>query len=104
MFCECLAERYKEKKLSQSDVDFLTKLRRNALTDEEMQNYETAEDLFAADEDLNQACRTKLGLKIGSPEDAPEEGGNFEGLEGGADADDPAGDETTDDEPGSGPD
>jgi hypothetical protein len=72
IYCDCIAGKLAEKKLSQSDVDMLTKLHKDEITDEDAESYPTLEDLMQANEGLEDACREKLGMP--AADDNDEEG------------------------------
>jgi hypothetical protein len=61
-FCTCVAGKLEENKLSQTDVEMLTKLHNEAITDEDAETYPTLEDLLVANEAYEDACRQSLGI------------------------------------------
>jgi hypothetical protein len=69
-YCECVAEGLAKAKLSQADIDMLTKMHKEELTDEDVEKYPTLEDLMNANEGVEDACRQHLGLPT---ETGPEE-------------------------------
>ena len=69
-YCDCVTGKLQEGKLSQTDVDMLTKVHKDAVTDEDAQKYPTLEDLLSANEGFEDACKKSLGL----PADTEEEG------------------------------
>ena len=68
-FCECVAGKFQEKKASQTDVDMLTKMHKDAITDDDAANYATLEDLLSANEGYEDACKTSLGLPVNTNDD-----------------------------------
>lgn len=67
-FCECLSGKLKENKASQADVDMLTKMHKDDITDEDVESFPTLEDLMIANEDYEDACRQSFGIVL-EPED-----------------------------------
>ena len=61
-YCACIAGKFKEKKLSQSDVDMLTKMHKDEITDEDAASYPTLEDLMATNEGFEDDCKESLGM------------------------------------------
>ncbi|MGA7545291.1 MAG: hypothetical protein WBW08_05630 [Methyloceanibacter sp.] len=61
-YCECVVGKLQESKLSQTDVDMLTKVHKDEVTDEDAKKYPTLEDLLSANEGFEDACKTSLGL------------------------------------------
>ena len=61
-YCECVAVEFAKAKLSQTDVDMLTKMHKEGFTDEDVEAYPTLEDLMNANEGFEDACRERLGL------------------------------------------
>jgi hypothetical protein len=68
-FCGCVAGKYQDGKLTQKDVDMLTKMHRDAITDEDSANYPTLEDLLSANERFEDACKKSLGLPVNTDND-----------------------------------
>jgi hypothetical protein len=64
-YCECVAGEFAKAKLSQADVDMLTKMHKEEITDEDVESFPTLEDLMNANEDIEDSCREKLGLPVG---------------------------------------
>ncbi|HSD91576.1 MAG TPA: hypothetical protein VLB11_00930 [Methyloceanibacter sp.] len=64
-YCECVAGEFANAQLSQADVDMLTKMHKEEITDEDVENFPTLEDLMNANEDIEDGCREKLGLPVG---------------------------------------
>jgi hypothetical protein len=73
MFCDCVVGKYQENKLSQKDVDMLTKVHKDELTDDDAAKYPTLEDLLSASEGYEDACKKTLGLPADTDEEAPGE-------------------------------
>jgi hypothetical protein len=61
-YCECIAAKFKEQKLSQSDVDMMTKMHKDEITDEDAASYATLEDLMATNEGIEDDCKESLGM------------------------------------------
>ncbi len=61
-YCECVAGKVEENKLTQKDVDMLTKMHKDEITDADAQAYPTLEDLMTANEAYEDACKKSLGL------------------------------------------
>jgi hypothetical protein len=89
-YCECVAAELVKNKLSQKDVDMLTKMHKEELSDEDVENYPTLEDLMNANESYEDACRAQLGLPVVSGTDMEEE---MEGEGMGEDEEAPAEDD-----------
>ena len=75
-YCECIAGKFKEQKLSQSDVDMMTKMHKDEITDEDAASYATLEELMAKNEGIEDDCKESLGMpsadddeEIGPPAD-----------------------------------
>jgi len=80
-YCECVAGQLVSNKLSQKDVDMLTKMHKEEISDEDVENYPTLEDLMNANEGYEDACREKLGLPVATGTDTEEETeGEGEGM------------------------
>ena len=89
-FCECIAGELDKNKLSQKDVDMLTKMHKEEISDEDVESYPTIEDLLNANEGYEDGCRKTLGLPIDEGTDVEEEPTDEEAMpdEGEAPADD----------------
>ena len=89
-FCECIAGELDKNKLSQKDVDMLTKMHNEEISDEDVESYPTIEDLLNANEGYEDGCRKTLGLPIDEGTDVEEEPTDEEAMpdEGEAPADD----------------
>ncbi|HLC08309.1 MAG TPA: hypothetical protein VJK06_03390 [Methyloceanibacter sp.] len=74
-FCDCVAGKLPESKLSQTDVDMLTKMHKDAITDEDATSYSTLEDLLKANERIEDGCKKSLGVPVNADggDDAPED-------------------------------
>jgi len=68
-FCDCVAVKLPESKLSQKDVDMLTKMHEDAITDEDATSYATLEDLLSANERIEDGCKKSLGVPVNSEGD-----------------------------------
>jgi len=74
-FCECVASKYQVSKLSQKDVDMLTKMHKNEITDDDAASYSTIEDLLSTNERIEDGCKKSLGVPAntngddGAPDD-----------------------------------
>jgi hypothetical protein len=70
-YCECIAGKFEEKKLGQPDVDMLTKMHKDEITDEDANHYPTLEDLMAANEGLEDDCKKTLGMPAATDDEEP---------------------------------
>jgi hypothetical protein len=61
-YCECVAGEFAKNKLSQADVDMLTKMHKDDISDADAENYPTLEDLMNANEGYEDSCKVTLGL------------------------------------------
>jgi hypothetical protein len=61
-YCACIAGKFKEKKLSQPDVDMMTKMHKDEITDEDASSYPTLEELMATNEGFEDDCKESLGM------------------------------------------
>ena len=72
-FCECVAGKLDENKATQKDVDMLTKMHKDEISDQDAEAYPTLDDLMNANEGYEDACRTALGLPAVDDEEQPME-------------------------------
>lgn len=72
-YCECVAGELEKGKLSQQDVDMLTKMHKEEITDEDVEGYPPLEDLLNTNEDFEDSCRQRLGLPTDVGTDIEEE-------------------------------
>jgi hypothetical protein len=87
-FCECVAGKFEENKLTQKDVDMLTKMHKDEITDADAEAFPTLEDLLTANEGYEDACKKSLGLPADAGDDevpmeedtVPDEGSPDEGT------------------------
>jgi hypothetical protein len=79
-YCECVAGELVNSKLGQKDVDMLTKMHKEEISDEDVEKYPTLEDLLNANEGYEDACRQRLGLPTDSGTDGEEEDEMEEGM------------------------
>ena len=56
-YCECVAGELDKNKLTQKDVDMLTKMHKDEISDDDAEDYPTLEDLMNANEGYEDACR-----------------------------------------------
>lgn len=74
-YCECVAGEFGKNKLTQKDVDMLTKMHKDDISDADAENYPTLEDLMTANEGYEDSCKASLGLPAdqddGDVEEAP---------------------------------
>jgi len=68
-FCDCVGGKYQEGKLGQKDVDMLTKMHKDEITDEDATNYPKLEDLLSTNEKFEDACKKSLGLPVNTDGD-----------------------------------
>src|SRR5688572_2156256 len=59
-FCECVAGKLTENKASQADVDMLTKLHNEEISDSDAETHPNFEALLVANEGYEDACRQSL--------------------------------------------
>jgi hypothetical protein len=71
-FCECVSAEIVKNKLSQADVDMLTKMHKDDISDADAEGYPTLEDLMNANESYEDSCRTSLGMPIDEGTDIEE--------------------------------
>jgi hypothetical protein len=79
-FCECVAGAIEKNNLSQKDVDMLTKMHNEELSDADAEAYPTLEDLMNANESYEDKCRETLGLPSDIGTDMQEEQPEDEAL------------------------
>ncbi len=70
-FCECVAGKLEENKASQKDLEMLTKMHKDAITDADADSYPTLDDLMNANEGYEDGCRKSLGLPAADDEEEP---------------------------------
>jgi hypothetical protein len=71
-YCECVAGKLVDNKLSQTDVDMLTKMHNDDISDTDADNYPTLDDLLNTNEGFEDACKQSLGLPTGDDTDTEE--------------------------------
>ena len=71
-YCECVVGKLEENKLSQTDIDMLTKSHMEELSDDDAESYPTLEDLLVANETYEDACRKSVGLPAAEDYDVEE--------------------------------
>lgn len=71
-YCECVAGELEKNKLSQTDVDMLTKVHKEDISDADAESYPTLEDLMVANEGYEDSCKKSLGLPAGGGTDVEE--------------------------------
>jgi hypothetical protein len=64
-YCECVAGELEKNKLTQKDVDMLTKMHKEEVSDADAESYPTLEDLMVANEGYEDSCKKSLGLPAG---------------------------------------
>jgi len=69
VFCECVSGKLKEANATQADIDMLTKMHKDAITDADVEGFPTLEDLMIANEDYEDSCRQRLGIIVETDED-----------------------------------
>jgi hypothetical protein len=80
-YCDCVAGELGKNNLSQKDVDMLTKMHNEEISDEDVEAYPTLEDLLNANEGFEDSCRKSLGLPADTGTDMQEEPtGEGEGM------------------------
>ena len=68
-FCDCVGGKFQEGKLGQKDVDMLTKMHKDEITDDDATNYPKLEDLLSTNEKFEDACKKSLGLPVNTDDD-----------------------------------
>jgi hypothetical protein len=71
-YCECVAGELAKNNLSQKDVDMLTKMHKEEISDADVESYPTLEDLLNANEGYEDSCRKSLGLPTDTGTDTEE--------------------------------
>lgn len=89
-FCECVAGALEKNNLSQKDVDMLTKMHNEDISDADAEAYPTLEDLMNANEEYEDSCREALGLPADTGTDMEEEEQPGEEMAPGEDEEAPA--------------
>jgi hypothetical protein len=80
-YCDCVAGELGKNNLTQKDVDMLTKMHNEEISDEDVEAYPTLEDLLNANEGFEDSCRKSLGLPEDTGTDMEEEPtGEGEGM------------------------
>ena len=72
VYCECLTGKLKEASLRQTDVDMLTRMHKDEITDEDAESYPTLDVLMQTNENLEEECKASLGMP--TADDSEEEG------------------------------
>jgi hypothetical protein len=72
IYCECIVGKYHEKRMTQVEVDMMTKMHKDQITDEDATSFPKLEDLMAKNEAFEDACKASLGMPASS--DDNEEG------------------------------
>lgn len=71
-YCDCVAGELAKNNLTQKDVDMLTKMHNEEISDEDVANFPTLEDLMNANEGFEDSCRKSLGLPVSTGTDMEE--------------------------------
>ena len=61
-YCECIVGKYHGKKMSQAEVDMMTKMHKDEITDEDAAKFPKLEDLMAKNEGFEDECKASLGM------------------------------------------
>jgi hypothetical protein len=61
-YCECIVGKYHDKKMSQAEVDMMTKMHKDEITDEDATSFPKLEDLMAKNEGFEDECKASLGM------------------------------------------
>lgn len=72
IYCDCIAGKLVEGAHSQADVDMLTKMHKDDITDEDAEAYPTLDVLMEANEAIEEECRADLGLPVSDDEEEGE--------------------------------
>jgi hypothetical protein len=62
LYCECIAGKFKDNKISQADVDMMTKMHKDEITDEDAAKHPKLEELMEKNEGFEDECRSSLGM------------------------------------------
>jgi hypothetical protein len=73
VYCECVVGELVKNKVTQADVDMLTKMHKEEITDADVESFPTLEDLMNANEGFEDSCRQSLGLPAGGTDMEEEE-------------------------------
>jgi hypothetical protein len=68
-YCQCVADKFKVQNLRQSDVDMMTKMHKDEITDEDAATYTTLEELMATNENIEDDCKESLGMPSSDDDD-----------------------------------
>jgi hypothetical protein len=68
-FCDCVSGKFQDGKLGQKDVDMLTKMHKDEITDDDATNFPKLEDLLSTNEKFEDACKKSLGLPVNTDDD-----------------------------------
>jgi hypothetical protein len=72
-FCDCVVGKYQDNKLNQNDLDLLTRVHKDELTEADETNA-SLESLLSSSEGYEDACKKSLGLPVNAEDDeAPAE-------------------------------
>jgi hypothetical protein len=71
-YCECVAGSFEGKGLNQADVDMLTKMHKEEISDSDAESFPKLEDLLTTNEGLEDSCRKTLGLPTDADDDIDE--------------------------------
>lgn len=71
-YCECVAGSFEAKGLNQADVDMLTKMHKEEISDSDAESFPKLEDLLTANEGMEDSCRKSLGLPTDTEDDIDE--------------------------------
>jgi hypothetical protein len=71
-YCECVAGSLETKGLNQADVDMLTKMHKEEISDSDAESFPKLEDLLTTNEGLEDSCRKSLGLPTDTDDDIDE--------------------------------
>lgn len=72
IYCDCIAGKLVEGSHSQADVDMLTKMHKDDITDEDAEAYPTLDVLMQTNEAIEDECRTSLGLPVSDDDEEGE--------------------------------
>jgi hypothetical protein len=61
-YCDCIVGKYHDKKMTQAEVDMMTKMHKDEITDEDATSFPKLEDLMAKNEGFEDECKASLGM------------------------------------------
>jgi len=68
-YCDCIVGKYHDKKMTQAEVDMMTKMHKDEITDEDATSFPKLEDLMAKNEGFEDECKASLGMPTSDDND-----------------------------------